>query len=94
MSVHRFPPTLPDEARFVRLNSVVDVEEINGGERKTVRVVPPSDADERAGRVSTFAPLGRALLGARIGTFVDVPSTDGGGTCVQVLAVRAGSDDA
>lgn len=76
----------------VTLNSLVEYEEIQVGMLHTVLLVAPKHADGSEGRISTFAPLGRALLGVRIGSIVDVPLADGSSTCVQVLAVRAQGD--
>lgn len=77
----------------VSLHALVDYEEIPKGQVHTVMLVPPTHADEREGLVSTFAPLGRALLGVRVGSIVDVPLADGSSTCLQVLAVRPGGAD-
>jgi regulator of nucleoside diphosphate kinase len=77
----------------VTLNSLVSYEEVPVGSIHTVMLVPPQHADERQGRISTFAPLGRALLGVRVGSIVDVPLANGTSTCVQVLAVRARGDE-
>lgn len=77
-------------AHRVTLNSFVDYEEIPLGARRTILLVPPNDADEGEGRVSTFAPMGRALMGVRVGSIVDVPMPDGTCSCVQVMAVRQG----
>ncbi|MFZ2648752.1 MAG: GreA/GreB family elongation factor [Burkholderiaceae bacterium] len=78
----------------VTLNSLVDYEEIPIGARHTIMLVPPKHADEREGRVSTFAPMGRALLGVRVGSIVDVPMPNGDCSCVQVMAVRTHAGDA
>lgn len=75
-------------AQRVTLNSLVVYEEIPLGMRRTIMLVPPIHADERDGRVSTFAPIGRALLGVRVGSIVDVPMPDGACACIQVVAVR------
>jgi regulator of nucleoside diphosphate kinase len=78
----------------VTLNSLVSYEDTPPGSIRTVMLESPKHADEREGRVSTLAPLGRALLGERVGSIVDVPLANGNSTCVQVLAVRPGSVDA
>lgn len=77
---------------IVRLNSIVEYEEVPIGPRRTVRLVEPAHADARDGCVSTFAPMGRALMGVRVGSIVDVPLPNGNSSCVQVMAVRAGED--
>lgn len=82
----------PSPMGIVRLNSVVEYEEIPIGSRRIIRLVPPECADESEDRVSSFAPFGRALLGARVGSIVDVPLPDGQSACVQVMAVSASGD--
>ncbi len=75
-------------ARRVTLFALVDYEEIPVGTRHTIMVVPPKHADERQGRISTFAPMGRALLGVPVGSVVDVPLPNGDCSCVQVMSAR------
>ncbi len=50
----------------VTMNSRVTLEAPDG-RRHTVTLVYPPSADATSGRVSVLAPLGRALLGARVG---------------------------
>ncbi len=92
---HRSPSNSRAPAHRVTLNALVDYEEIPIGERHSVMLVAPKHADERVGRISTFAPLGRALLGVKVGSvLIDVPLPNGNCTCLQVMAVRAGAADA
>lgn len=51
------PPNL------VTMNSQVTYESLESGERHTVRLVYPRDADVADKRISILAPLGSALLG-------------------------------
>jgi regulator of nucleoside diphosphate kinase len=80
-------------ARRVTLDSVVDYEEIPTGRRRTIVLVAPPHADEREGRVSTFAPMGRALLGLRVGSTTEVVQPNGNCSRVQIVAVHAGGSD-
>ena len=80
-------------ARCVALNSVVDYEEIPTGMRRTIMLVAPLQADEREGRVSTFAPMGRALLGLCTGSTADVVLPNGNCSRVQIVAVHAGGSN-
>lgn len=50
---------------IVRLGSQVRIRDADGTE--TFRIVPPEEADALADRVSADSPLGRALLGHRVG---------------------------
>lgn len=58
-------------ADVVAMNSEVVYEDVATGARRTVRVVYPQDSDVQHGRISVLAPLGSALLGARVGQHID-----------------------
>src|SRR5688500_18329120 len=51
----------------VMMYSVVQVLDVDDGERREVTLVYPHDAEPARGRVSVLAPLGTALLGYRKG---------------------------
>jgi regulator of nucleoside diphosphate kinase len=55
----------------VTMNSQLEVEDLQTGDRKVVTVVFPDAADARAGKVSVLAPLGVAVLGSRVGEVVE-----------------------
>jgi transcription elongation factor GreB len=57
------------------------------GQRATVRLVGPDEADPRAGLLSVASPVGRALLGKKAGDTA-VVERPRGATELQVLAVR------
>jgi regulator of nucleoside diphosphate kinase len=54
-------------ATVVTMNSEVVTTSLDTGQTVVLTVVFPAEADPRAGRVSVLAPLGLALLGARVG---------------------------
>jgi regulator of nucleoside diphosphate kinase len=56
----------------VTMNSTVEVCDLDGGETETFTLAYPDDADISRGRMSVLAPLGRALLGRRVGEVVQV----------------------
>lgn len=58
-------------ADVVAMNSEVVYQDVATGALRTVRVVYPQDADVQRGRISVLAPLGSALLGARVGQQID-----------------------
>ncbi len=60
----------------VRLNTKVTIKE-DDFEPETFHMVGPAEADPRAGRISDASPLGRALLGKRVGDQVTVDAPDG-----------------
>ena len=64
----------PAAADVVRLGSSVDVEV--DGERYTYVIVGSTEANPAGGRLSNVSPVGRALLGRRVGdeVLVELPS--------------------
>jgi len=55
----------------VTMNSRVRVRHLDERVSKTYTVVYPADADIEQGRISVLAPIGAALLGARVGQVVE-----------------------
>jgi transcription elongation factor GreA len=60
----------------VGIGSRVTVSE-DGGEPETYHIVGSAEADPRSGRISNESPLGKALLGYRVGDEVIVNAPDG-----------------
>jgi transcription elongation factor GreA len=60
----------------VRLGSYVTIVE-GEGEPETYHIVGSAEADPKSGRISNESPLGRALLGHRLGEEVVVNAPDG-----------------
>ena len=73
----------------VALNARVTYLELPSGARRTVRLVHPASADASKALVSVFAPVGRALLGLRVGSRVPVALPDSTIDELQVIAVEA-----
>ncbi len=61
---------------IVKLGCRVTVVE-ESGEPETFRVVGSAEADPTHGRISNESPLGRALLGHRVGEEVNIQTPDG-----------------
>ena len=61
----------------VRLGSEVTVSEIGYDETETYYLVGPAEADPAKGRISHESPLGRALLGRKVGDKVAVKAPAG-----------------
>jgi len=70
----------------VVLGSTVTVVE-DGGEPETYHIVGSAEADPRQGRISNESPLGRALLGKRVGDAIMV-SAPAGTLTFQIIAIR------
>lgn len=56
----------------VTMNSTLVVEEVPSGNRMNLTLVYPNEADPERARVSVLSPVGRSLIGARVGETVDV----------------------
>ena len=69
----------------VRIGSRVCVRDEDG--EAEFRIVEPEDADAYAERVSARSPLGKALLGRRVGEDVRFRAP-GGVLCVTVVSVH------
>lgn len=71
---------------YVQLGSAATVRDAEGNV-ETFVIVAPRDADPRAGRVSIESPVGRALLGRRVGESVTVAAPGGSfSLTVEVVA--------
>lgn len=81
------PRSLPHGT--VRLNAAVVYEELPAGARRRVVPVSPQQADPRAGRISVFSPIGRALLGNVVGRIVAVMLPTGQELKVRIVEVAA-----
>jgi transcription elongation factor GreB len=77
------PPT--DRSR-VFFGAWVTIEDAQGGERRH-RIVGPDEFDRVQGYVSMDSPLGRALLGRRIGDALEV-RLPGGMLAVEITAIE------
>ena len=61
----------PAERGRVFFGAWVEIEE-EGGERRELRIVGPDESDPAEGLLSMESPLGRALLGKRVGDEVQI----------------------
>lgn len=66
---------LPPEV--ITMNSTVEVEDLDDGERSVFTLVFPEHADASQGRISVLAPLGMAMLGYRVGDSIQWPGPVG-----------------
>lgn len=71
-------------ASNVRVGTTVAVS-VNGKE-KSFTIVGSNEADPLAGKISNESPIGRALLGAKVGDHVEV-ETPAGTTVYEVLRI-------
>ena len=73
---------LPEDV--VKMGSIVTYVDGSNGKRRTVAVVHPAQADAGSGRVSVLSPIGRALLGRRMGNSTDVRSPTGRRVSIRI----------
>jgi transcription elongation factor GreA len=59
----------------------------DGADEESYRIVGPTEADPKAGRVSYESALGKALIGHRVGDEVEI-RTPGGGYSVRITAIE------
>lgn len=55
----------------VRLNSVVEIENVENNRKTKCRIVMPAEADIAQKKISVIAPMGTALIGFRAGEEVE-----------------------
>ncbi len=79
------PESMP--ADVVTMNSLVECIDETSGERRSLTLVYPQDADATCHRVSVLAPVGSALLGLRIGDAIDWPAPSGTTLRLRVAAI-------
>jgi transcription elongation factor GreA len=70
----------------VRVGSTVTVVEAGFDEEESYQIVGVHGADISSGRISNEAPIGRALMGAKIGDMV-VVETPGGALTLKVVSI-------
>ena len=75
------------ERDIVTMNSRVTLAAAPDGGERTVTLVYPGDAAVGVDGVSVVSPLGRALLGARVGEEVDATLPDGAHRSFVVRAI-------
>jgi regulator of nucleoside diphosphate kinase len=82
VSTERLPPGV------VRMNSRVEVRDLDTGDRRTFDLVYPEDADPRRHRVSVIAPAGCAVLGLEKGQRISWPLRGHRSWRIEVVSVR------
>jgi regulator of nucleoside diphosphate kinase len=71
----------------VAMNSRITYREEPGGATRRVVIVHPREADASAGRISVLSPVGRALLGRKVGTVAPISIPGGRALSVRLLRV-------
>ena len=61
----------------VHIGSVVTVKEKGTDDAEEYRLVGPAEANPREGKISTESPLGKALIGSKVGDKVKIKAPDG-----------------
>jgi regulator of nucleoside diphosphate kinase len=74
-------------ADVVTMNSRVQFEDLDTGERLEMTVVYPGSADVERGRISVLAPVGSALLGLAVGESIRWPLPGGKSRHLRVVGV-------
>lgn len=84
--VLRFATVIDDESTVdtIGINNTVDVYFEDDDETDTYRIVTPIRCDSRNGLISNESPLGKALLGHRVGDRIEI-NVDGGDSYFVVI---------
>jgi transcription elongation factor GreA len=61
----------------VRLGSKITIKEVGGGKPEVYQLVGAAEANPKDGRISNESPLGKALLGRKIGDEIKVNAPSG-----------------
>ena len=75
----------------VRFGALVKVEQ-DDGEEKSWRLVDKEESDPGRGRISVQSPVGRALMGRKVGDFVEIRLPKGL-VEMEILEIRYGVDE-
>ena len=75
-------------ADVVGMHSRVECTDENSGEKHTLTLVYPHEADAGAGKISIMAPVGSALLGLSVGQSIDWNTPQGRQLKLRVTAVH------
>lgn len=78
------------DASRVNVGSNVVLLDKEMNEKLTYRVVSPSEADVFEGKVSYESPLGKALMGKRVGDLIEVEAP-AGVIAYELLEIKAGA---
>lgn len=80
------PEKIP--AGVVTMHSTVECEDEMTGDRHTLTLVYPNEANVGTGHVSILAPVGSALLGLSLGQSIDWAAPNGRKLRLRVIAVH------
>lgn len=85
----RIVPEVEIDGAVAAMGAPITYEDLAHGVRRTVVLTYPRDADPGGGLISVLSPVGRAVLGRRVGTIatVDLPS----GSAARLLIHRVGA---
>ncbi len=71
----------------VDIGSTVIIRDVEYGDRETYTIVGSTEVDPTNGRISLKSPIGRALMGRRIGDIVEV-QTPGGIVQFEIVEIK------
>ena len=77
----------------VGLNNTVEIYFDDEDETETFKLVTTARGNSLAGKISTESPIGKAVLGHKVGDRVFVKVGESGGYYVQIRALDKTSDD-
>ncbi|MBX3622554.1 MAG: GreA/GreB family elongation factor [Rhizobacter sp.] len=80
-------PSREISPEVVTMNTQVLLQDTHTGERSTLTVCYPADADPETGRVSVLSPAGWSVLGLRVGDTAQWPKPSGGLGSARIVGI-------
>jgi transcription elongation GreA/GreB family factor len=74
------------------IGSTFEIRDLHSNELETYTLTRPNDADITLNRISSLAPVGRALYGRRPGETVEIKAP-GGRFCFRIEAIESGFEE-
>jgi transcription elongation factor GreA len=77
-----------DDSGIINVGSRVKVEDLEFNEEMEYKIVGSAEADPFKGKISNVSPLGKNLIGKKLGETVTVPTPDGGTVEYKIININ------
>jgi transcription elongation factor GreA len=77
-----------DDSGIINVGSRVKVEDLEFNEEMEYKIVGSAEADPFKGKISNVSPLGKNLIGKKLGETVAVPTPDGGTVEYKIININ------
>ena len=72
---------------IVHVGSRVRVRDVEFDEEEVFQLVSPTEAEPDSGKISDECPIGKALMGAKVGDIVEFPVPSGATVSYEILEI-------